>query len=289
MLKLQNNIRSPRLRSWTQLSFGCGGNRDLMVVVRDVRLAWIVPWNHGNAGTGRTKQIRDKDREAVRSSWGAEIWGRARLRVCVWDQQASAEQCVCVCASSCSLLYASSGVFADSLPGSCVRDGIKHLSELCTWLHQPRKKSLPEQMENAGKRGPFGSNGWFWIWETKHVVPNFCPPRLSAMKLIRWRASVLLWHWRLWHWRPRLAAAHTVAMVAIWIFTSSSEKQRKQRWGSRLHNFNVTPSLKDNVLPQFFDWTAPSPHRQLPGWRKKVPSTEKSEALKAEQFFCCIL
>lgn len=146
------------------------------------------------------------------------------------------------------------------------------------------QKSLPEQMENAGKRGPFGSNGRLWIWETKHVVQNFCPLPLSAMKLMRWRASVLLWHWRLWHWRPWLAAAYTVAMVAIWIFTSSSD----EGWSSHVHNFNVTPSLKENVLPQFFYWTRPSSHRQLPGWRKKVPLTEKSD-LKAEQYFCCIL
>lgn len=120
------------------------------MVVWDVRSAWIVLWNHG----GTMVEPWRRRRWRAQSKFWIKI---ARLRgrpeglksetehvsECVWEALASAVQSVCVCVSvsSCSFfLYASSVAFADGLTGSCVQHGIKHLSELCTGLHQSPKK-----------------------------------------------------------------------------------------------------------------------------------------------------
>lgn len=208
------------------------------MVVWDVRSAWIVLWNHG----GTMVEPWRRRRWRAQSKFWIKI---ARLRgrpeglksetehvsECVWEALASAVQSVCVCVSvsSCSFF------FICQLCCVCRRS---HWQLRAAWNKAPvgimhgapsvPQKTIPEQMENAGKRGAFGSNGWFWIWKTKHMMPNFCLP-LSAMKLITGTAATLLWHRRLWHsrWRARLAASYTVAMVAIGILLSSPEKQTR--------------------------------------------------------------
>ena len=185
-----DNIRSP-LCVWdgrrcqnlaAEQSVTSGPSVPNSMAVQDVRSAWIVLWNHGDAGLAAGSSFGIKTARLRRRPEGLKSEAE-HVSECVWEAQASAVQCVCVCVSSCSLSYASSVVCRRSrwqlrAGWNKAPVGIMHGAPSV-----PQKKNILEQMENAAKRSPFGSNGWFWIWNTKHVIPSFCLP-LSAMKLL---------------------------------------------------------------------------------------------------------
>lgn len=144
--------------------------------------------------------------------------------VCVYVRSTglTSSLCVFVCVTSCSLLYASSVVFADGLTGSCTWDGIKHLSELCTGLH----RSIPEQMGNAGERSPFTSHLFFLGDLGKKRKKTRGAELLSpaSCKEINYGNSVdaTVTPPPPTHSLEGTAASYTVAMVAIWIAPTSS-------------------------------------------------------------------